>query len=126
MVGCTQGWNKRLAAVQKVITSQIGTENESIMPKYNGLSFLADHIMKCTMTWRSIPQQEWTHLFVHTLDTILKNWYIELEVCRGTRDWEELTRNFKVMFSFENNNPLIDSALQVIKNNIFATEGYDV
>jgi hypothetical protein len=34
-----------------------------------------------------------------------------------------LTRNFKVTFSFENNNPLIDSALQVIKNNIFAIEG---
>jgi hypothetical protein len=63
---------------------------------------------------------------VHTLDTTLKNWYIELEVHRGTRDWEELTRNFKVTFSFENNNLLIDSALQVIKNNIFAIEVPDV
>jgi hypothetical protein len=72
--------------------------------------------------WRSVPKQEWTHLFVHTLDTIPKNWYIELEVHKETRDWEELTKNFKVTFSFENNNPLIDSALQVIKNNIFASE----
>jgi len=68
-------------------------------------------------------QQEWTHLFVHTLDTTPKNWYLELEVRGGTRDLEEFTRNFKVTFSVENNNLLIDSALQVIKNNIFAIEG---
>jgi hypothetical protein len=74
------------------------------------------------VTWSSIPKQEWTHLFVHTLDTIPKNWYIELEVCRGTTDWEELTQNFKVTFSFEDDAPLIDSTLQVIKNNIFASE----
>jgi hypothetical protein len=60
---------------------------------------------------------------VHTLDIISKNWYIELEVCRGTGDWKELTEKFKVTFSFENNNSLIDSALQVIKNNILVTEG---
>jgi len=62
------------------------------------------------------------HLFVHTLDTTLKNWYIELEVHIGIGDWEELKRNFKVTFSFENNNLLIDSTLQVIKNNIFQTK----
>jgi hypothetical protein len=33
-----------------------------------------------------------------------------------------LTKNFKVTFSFENNNPLIDSTLQVLKNNIFSSE----
>jgi len=74
------------------------------------------------MQWRSVPQQEWTHLFVHTLHTTPKNWYIELEVHRGMKNLEELTRNFKVTFGFENNNYLIDSYLQVIKNNIFTTE----
>jgi hypothetical protein len=85
------------------------------MLKYSGLSCPTDHVTKCIVQWRSVPRQEWTHLFVHTLDTIPKNWYIELEVHRGTGDWEELTRNFKVTFSFENNNPLIDSTLQVLK-----------
>ena len=41
---------------------------------------------------------------------------------RGIGDWEELKRNFNITFSFENNNPLIDSALQVIKNNIFSSK----
>jgi hypothetical protein len=81
------------------------------MPKYSGLSFLADHVMKCIPRWRLIPQQEWTHLFVHTLDTTPKIWYLELEVRRGIGDWEELTKNFKVTFNFENNNLLIDLAL---------------
>jgi hypothetical protein len=59
-------------------------------------------------------------LFAHTLDTISKNWYMELEVRRETTNWEEFTHNFKVTFSFEDDAPLIDSTLQVIKNNIFS------
>jgi hypothetical protein len=37
-------------------------------------------------------------------------------------DWEELTMNFKVTFNFENDDHLIDSAFQVMKNNIFTLE----
>jgi hypothetical protein len=44
-------------------------------------------------------------------------------VHRGIKNWEELTKNFKVTFSFKNNNSLIKSTLQGIKNNIFMTEG---
>jgi len=43
-------------------------------------------------------------------------------VCRGTIDWEELTQNFKKSFSFEDDTPLIESALQVIKNKIFSSK----
>jgi hypothetical protein len=106
---------------KRLLQVRFGTKNESVMPKYSGLRFPADHFTKCTMQWILEPKQEWTHLIVHTLDIIPKNWYIELDVCRRIRDWEESTRNFKVRFSFENNNPLIDSILQVIKNNIFAS-----
>jgi hypothetical protein len=53
---------------------------------------------------------------------ILKNWYIELEVCRGKTDWEDLTCNFKVTFNFEDDAPLIDTTLQIIKNKIFTSE----
>lgn len=60
-------------------------------------------------------------MFVHTLDVIPKNWYIELEVHRETTDWEDLTHNFKVTFNFEDDAPLIDTALQIIKNKIFTS-----
>jgi hypothetical protein len=60
-----------------------------------------DHVTQCIAAWSKAPRKEWTHLFVHTLDTIPKNWYLELEVHLETTDWEELTQNFKVTFSFE-------------------------
>jgi hypothetical protein len=43
-------------------------------------------------------------------------------VCKETADWKELTRNFKVNFSFEDDAPLIKSSLYVIKNDIFSLE----
>jgi hypothetical protein len=63
------------------------------------------------------------HTCLYTLlDTIPKNWYLELEVHRETTDWEELTHNFKVTFSFEDEAPSVDTTLQVIKDKIFASE----
>jgi hypothetical protein len=61
-------------------------------------------------------------LIVHTLDMILKNRYLELEVCRGIIYWEYLTRKFKVTFNFEDDALSIDIALYFIKNNIFSSE----
>jgi hypothetical protein len=55
------------------------------------------------------------HLFVHALDTIPKNYYIELEVCKGTKKWEYLTRNFKVNFNFKDDSPSVDRTLQIKK-----------
>jgi hypothetical protein len=71
-----------LAAMQKVITGQVWNRNEYTMQKYTGLSCPIEHVTQCIVTWRSVPKKEWTHLFVHTLDTIPKNWYLELEVHR--------------------------------------------
>jgi hypothetical protein len=33
-------------------------------------------------------------------------------------DWEELNHNFKAIFSFEDVSPLVETTLQVIKDNI--------
>jgi hypothetical protein len=66
-----------------------------------------------------VSKQEWMHRFIHTLETVPRNWYLELEVCRGTTDWEELTQNFKVTFNFEVESPLVDATLQVIRGKFF-------
>jgi hypothetical protein len=58
-----------------------------------------------------VPKQEWAYLFIHTLDTIPKKWYLELEVCKETTNWEDLTLNFKVTFSFEYEAPSVDTNL---------------
>jgi hypothetical protein len=54
---------------------------------------------------------------------IPKNWYLELEMCRKTVDWDEVTQRFKVKFTFEEEYPLIDETLQAIRNNILLEEG---
>jgi hypothetical protein len=43
---------------------------------------------------RLVSEIEWMHIFIHTLGTILKNWYLELEMRRETTRWEELAHRF--------------------------------
>jgi hypothetical protein len=64
--------------------------------------------------WRMTPSEEWPHHFIHTLEGILGNWYIDQEMRRGTTKWTRLQQNFVVTFSFEHENPNIDLALKLI------------
>ena len=62
-------------------------------------------------------------MFIHTLDTIPKKWYLELEMHRETVNWDQLIQRFKVTFTFEHESPLLDEALQAIRTKIFLEEG---
>jgi hypothetical protein len=90
--------------------------------KYTGESDPTGHVEQCRALWGSVPEVEWTHKFIHTLDTILKNWYLELKMHRETTRWEELIQRFKIMFTFEHESPSIDAVLQVIRAKIFLEE----
>jgi hypothetical protein len=35
-------------------------------------------------------RNEWMKNFIHTLETLPNNWYLELEMCRETTRWEYL------------------------------------
>jgi hypothetical protein len=70
-----------------------------------------------------VPKKEWTHRFIHMLETVPWNWYQELEVHRQMMNWEELIQKFKVTFTFEVESPLVDAVLQVIRGNFFMEEG---
>jgi hypothetical protein len=59
------------------------------------------------------------HRFIHMLDTIPKNWYLELEMRRETTEWGELVQRFKIMFTFEHESPFIHATLQAIQKKIF-------
>jgi hypothetical protein len=61
--------------------------------------------------------------FINTLDTIPKNWYLELEMRREKTRWEELAQRFKVTFTFEHESLSIDATLQTIRTNIFSEKG---
>jgi hypothetical protein len=68
------------------------------------------------------PPEEWPHHFIHTLEGILGNWYIDQEMSRGTTEWRNLQHKFVVTFSFEHKNPKIDSTLKQIQGVIFVDE----
>jgi hypothetical protein len=99
---------------------RFGSEGEDIAQKYIGESDLMGHVEKCRDLWHSVLEIEWTHRFIHTLDTIPKNWYLELEMCRETTRWEELTQRFKITFTFEHESPSIYAVLQAIRMKIFS------
>jgi len=63
------------------------------------------------------------HMFIHTLDTIPKNWYMEMEMHREKKNSEELTQRLTVKFTFELESPLVYESLLVIRTNIFLEEG---
>jgi hypothetical protein len=58
------------------------------------------------------PPEEWPHHFIHTLEGIPTNWYVDQELHRGTAEWTTLQQNFIVTFSFEHENPNMDLALK--------------
>jgi hypothetical protein len=123
MVGCTQRGDERLVTMQRLMQIRFGTEEENIAQKYTGESDPTGHVEQCRDLWSSVPETEWMHIFIHTLDTILKNWYLELEMHRETTRWEELVQRFKVTFTFEHESPSIDAVLQAIRTKIFSEEG---
>jgi hypothetical protein len=77
---------------------------------------------KCITQCRMTPPEEWPHHFIHTLEGIPGNWYIDQEMRRGTIEWTGLQHNFVVTFSFEHENPNIDSTLKLIRGVILFDE----
>jgi hypothetical protein len=57
-----------------------GHGQEEIAHKYIGERKPMGHVEGCRVLWHSISKIKWTHIFIHTLERILKNWYLELEM----------------------------------------------
>jgi hypothetical protein len=107
---------------QRIMNVRFGIELENIVKKYKGINHLAGHVEQCKTIWSSTPKEVLTHIFLHTMDIIMKNRYLEMEMCIETTSWDELVQRFKVTFNFEHKYPLIDAALQVIRTKIFSEE----
>jgi hypothetical protein len=108
---------------KRLLCIRFGAEQGSNqLQKYDGQGAPTEHLEKCRMLWRMTPPEEWPHHFVHTLEGIPTNWYTDQELCRGTTNWTVLQQNFTVTFSFEHENPNIDSTLKQIRGVIFIKE----
>ena len=95
------------------------TDKEPLQQKYTGESDPRSHIKICEQSWSDIPEDEWVHLFIHTLDTVPRNWYTETELHRGMITWLVMIDIFLLTFTFEYEYPSIDQALEIIKTKIF-------
>lgn len=87
--------------------------------KYDGQTDPMIHIEACVKAWQHRNVDEWVHLFVHTLDTIPKNWYTEIELRRGTENWSLMIDGFKINFGFESEYPKVDTTLEMIRVKVF-------
>jgi len=90
---------------------RFGGTSEYISGKYSGITSPRDHIVTCGYVWNELPKEVWSHMFIHTLDNIPKNWYMQLELRQETVDWEELTKNLITTFNFEDEDVMVETAL---------------
>jgi hypothetical protein len=72
-------------------------------------------VRSCEESWSNVPQEQWVHKFINTLDTTPINWYLQAELCLITIDWKGMTQNFVTTFLFESQYPLVDQALQIVR-----------
>jgi hypothetical protein len=48
--------------------------------KYDGLGIPVEHLEACKKLWKMMLPEEWYHHFIHTLEGIPTNWYIDQEM----------------------------------------------
>jgi hypothetical protein len=97
------------------MTMRFSAQVEGCEVRYTGRSFPKDHVQSCEESWSNIPQEQWVHKFINTLDTTPINWYLQAELRLITTDWEGMTQNFVTTFLFESQYPSVDQALQIVK-----------
>ena len=79
----TASWDdiKILMAIRFIVNK------EYVQQKYTGETDPRAHIQTCEQSWSDIPEDEWVHRFIHTLDTVPRNWYTETELRKGMTTW---------------------------------------
>jgi hypothetical protein len=61
---------------KRLLCIRFGIEKENkYMEKYDGIRQPREHIDISIIQWRLVPPEEWSHHFIHTLESIPRNWY---------------------------------------------------
>ena len=104
---------------RRLMWISVGQVETEMQKKYDRETDPIKHIQLCITSWKEIPQQEWVHEFIHTLETIPKNWYLETKLRHGIMNRADLVDGFVLTFIFENEFLGIDLTLQVVREKIF-------
>jgi hypothetical protein len=102
-----------------LMTTQFSDNIEGCEVIYTGQSCPKDHVRGCEEAWSKIPQEQWVHKFINTLDTRPINWHLQAELCLTTSDWYSMTQIFIATFSFEIQYPSVDQSLKVFRHKVF-------
>ena len=62
---------------RRLLMIRFGTDTGRMDSLYDGVTYLAPHIRTCEEAWKDRSNNEWVHLFVHTLDSNPRHWYME-------------------------------------------------
>jgi hypothetical protein len=101
-----------------LMTARFSAQVEGCEVRYTGRNCPKDHVWNCEEAWSNIPQEQWVHKFINTLDTMPINWYLQAELHLITMDWEGVTQNFVTTFLFESQFPSVDQALQIFRQKV--------
>ena len=83
---------------RRLLMVRFGTDTRGMESLYDGLTYPTPHIQACEEHGRTIANEEWVHLFVHTLYSNPRHWYMETELCCGTENWYTLRENLYLTF----------------------------
>ena len=72
------------------------------------------HIWACEEALKDKSKDQWAHLFVHTLDSSPRYWYVEIELRRGTENWQTLKENLYLTFD-QLEYPSVDDSLELLR-----------
>jgi hypothetical protein len=63
-----------------LMTTRFCAQLESCEVRYISRSYLKDHVRSYEEAWSDIPQEQWVHKFINTLDMTPINWYLQVEL----------------------------------------------
>ena len=97
----------------RLLTARFGIDTGGMDSLYDGLTYLAPHVQAYEEAWKNRATDEWVHLFVHTLDSNPRHWYMETELRHGTESWYILRENLYLTFD-QSQYSLVDDSLELI------------
>ena len=98
---------------RRLLLIRFGANTKGLESLYDGVSGPAPHIWAYQEAWKDKSKDEWVHLFVHTLDSSPRYWYVETKLHRGTENWQTLRENLYLTFD-QSKYPSVDDALALL------------
>ena len=100
---------------RRLLTVRFGNDTGGMDSLYDGFIYLAQHVQAYEEEWKNRATDEWVQLFVHTLDSNPRDWYMEIELHLDTESWYTLTNSLYLTFKYQSEYPLVDDALELVR-----------